>query len=100
MHKKTFLSLFIGTHIVFVILLIHKQSYVVKLSFTKQRLEKKKLELIEQKKNLTNTLIALQNRSSIKEYASSRLGMAPISLDRIKKLSKYEEGATTQPLTS
>lgn len=94
------MSLFVGTHIVFVILLIHKQSYIVKLSFTKQRLEKKKLELIEQKKNLTNRLIALQNPSSIKQYASSRLGMRPVSLDRIKKLSKYEEGVTAQPLPS
>lgn len=84
MKRRTFIILFVGVQVGFIIAQIHKQSFLIGLSFEKQRNEKRKQELIEQKNNLTHQLCTLQQRSSIKEYAEKELGMKPIKLNQIK----------------
>jgi cell division protein FtsL len=86
MHKKTFIILFIAIHIGFIFLQIHKQSYLVELSYQKQKNEKIKQELVEKRNNLQQQWYVLQNRATIKNYAQEKLGMKKISLHQIKQL--------------
>ena len=86
MLKKNFIACFIALHILFIFLQIHKQSYLVELSYKKQKNEKIKQELVEKKNNLTQQWYMVQNRASIKKYAQEELGMKKIALHQIKQL--------------
>ena len=76
----------IGIHIVFIFFYIYHHSIVIKLSFQKQRLEKIKFQLIEQKKEVQYTLETIKSRSSIKNYAEEQLHWHKVRLDDIKRL--------------
>lgn len=84
MKKAYFITLFVGMHIIFIILQIHKQSSFIKLSYDKQRLEKEKRELLTQKDTLTQQLSQLQDHETIKEFALNRLKMKQVSLKQIR----------------
>ncbi len=86
MSNRSFITFFITIHVVFIFLQIHKQSYVIELSYQKQKNEKLKQELTDKKNGLTQELHMVQNRSNIKKYAESSLGMKKISLSQIKKM--------------
>jgi hypothetical protein len=86
MNKQLFIVIIIGLHISFILLQIHKQSYVMQLSYQKQKKEKFKQELIEKKNTLTQQLQIVHNRSTIKKFAEKNLGMKKISLNQIKQM--------------
>ena len=86
MKKLSFIILFISVNILIVFLHIHKQSQIIKLSYTNQKM-KRELDQLEQKKEaFTHQLQALKNPSAIKEYAEQELDMKKIKLSQIKKV--------------
>ncbi len=86
MKKRTFLTLFITTHLIFVGAFINKQSQLIKLSYQKQTYEQTIKTLLAKKQELTNTLHAAHNHQKIKAYATNELHMEPLFLKKIKKL--------------
>lgn len=86
MKRSWFITLFISTHILFILLIIHKQNRFIDLSYQNQKKEKQKNELLNSKKELTNQLYAQANHSHIKTYAIKN-GMEPISLAQVKKIA-------------
>lgn len=84
MKKAYFITLFVGMHVIFIILQIHKQSSFIKLTYEKQRLEKEKRELLAQQDTLTQQLSQLQDHDAIKEFALTKLNMKQISLKQIR----------------
>ena len=84
MQKAHFIGLFIGMHVIFIVLQIHKQSSCIKLSYDKQRLEKERRELLAYKDILTERLSKLQDPEGVKQYALSKLQMKHISLNQIR----------------
>lgn len=89
MKRSSFIALFIGTHITFVLLHIHKQSQLIKLSYEKQKIEQIKTALNEIKRQLTHQLCTLHNFASVKEYVANHPAMKlkPVKISQIKKLS-------------
>ncbi len=87
MKKRTFITLFISVHLIFICALIDKQSRLTKLSYQKQASEQKLKKLKIKKQELTNKLLGFQNHQKIKEYATNELKMNPLFLKNIKKLS-------------
>ncbi len=89
MKNRTFLITVILSNITFVILLIHKRSAVTELMYKKQRQEQA-LNLLAQKENkLKHELCNLQGRPTVKAYAKKYLGMSPISIAQMKKLTTH-----------
>lgn len=87
MKKKSFLTLFISIHIILIFLHIHKHTLLIKNNYTHQQCEKKIATLSKKKELLTQTLYALKNRETIKQYAQEKLSMIPYSLNQVKKIS-------------
>lgn len=90
MKQRTFIVLFIAINIIFIVLHIHKQSLMVKLSYEKQRLEHERQQLISKKDSLVHQWHELHKPSAIKEYAQKELGMRKPSLNQLKKLYANE----------
>ncbi len=86
MKKKSFIALFIGFHICFIALKIHKQSSFIKLSYEKQHLETECQKLKNRKQELTTTLYTLKKPSSIKQFATTTLNMEPLNLKQVKRM--------------
>ena len=86
MKKNTFIALFIGTHITFIVLHISQQSTLIKSTFQKQKNEIVRSTLVQKKQALTQQLCSLHNKTSIKEFAIATLHMEPIQLNQIKPL--------------
>lgn len=84
MKRSYMLFVFVGIHLAFIFLQIHKHSSLIKLSYLKQRYEQEKIKLTKQKETLTHQLYACQNKSSIKEFATTQLGLEPIHLNSIR----------------
>lgn len=87
MKRPAFLFLFIGTHVLFIVLQIHKHTLITKLSYQKQKHESDKVHLEKKKQDLVNQLYALADRSDIKKFAASHLHLQPITLSQVKKIS-------------
>ncbi len=86
--KRNFLLIaFIVTNVIFIFLQIYKQTYFVRLSYQKQRLEKERDEILQKKSLLTHQLYELKNPNSIKKFAIENLKMQKTKLNQIKKLS-------------
>ncbi|NBP15212.1 hypothetical protein EBU95_12555, partial [bacterium] len=66
---------------------INKQSQFIKISYERQRLEQKKIELLQQKQALTNDLYAFQNPALIKQFAQETLKMEPLNLKQVKRIT-------------
>lgn len=88
MQRKTFITIFVGTHILFIFLQIHKHSQIIKQSYTKQKFEQEKTLLIKKKQALTHQLYACKNKSTIKDFAIKELGMQPLRLSQIKTITR------------
>lgn len=86
MKKKTFIALFVSTHLVFILLVIFKQNKFISLTYQKQRKETLKESLIERKKELTQKVYA-HNHAQVKQYARKRLHMEPLSINQVRKIS-------------
>lgn len=87
MKKKTFIGIFISVQLACATLYIHKQSILVKLSYQKQTQHEELKQLIAHKDRLTSKLCDLQNPKRVKHFAQEKLGMQPLALKKIKRLS-------------
>ncbi len=86
MNQKAFSFMFVTINLFFIFFLIFKNSRIIELTFAKQKREKEKNALAQQKEILQQKLFIAQSRSSIKEYASKELKMEKITLKDIKHL--------------
>lgn len=87
--KRSFLITFVVTNVFLVVLHLHKQSKIIKLSYLKQKNEHEKSNMLKTKQELTHELYTLHDRNSVKKFASNQLNMKPIQISQVKKL--YDE---------
>lgn len=88
MKRPTFLALFIGTNLAFIVMHIHKQSQIIKLSYVKQKIEMERADLDKTKRELTHDLQTIHDRALVKQFASNKLDLKPMKISQIKKISK------------
>ena len=86
MKRKTFIGLFITTHILFIAFQIDKQSRLIKLSYEKQRYETEKQKFLALKQNLTIKLYHMKQPGKIKQFAQNELHMNPLNIKNIKRI--------------
>lgn len=89
MKNRSFLITVILSNIVFVILLIHKRSTVTELMYKKQRQEQTLQQLCQKESKLKHELCYLQDRNTVKKYASKYLRMSPVSIGQMRKLTTH-----------
>ena len=89
--KRTFGIILVSTHLLFIVLYIHQQNRVTKLSFNKQAKERKLEELQREKKELTQTILALSSHQSAKKFAETKLNMQKLQLSQIRKIPRKDE---------
>ena len=87
MKKTVFIALFISTHISFLFLHIHKHMQCIKESFSKQKNEQLLANVLQQKQARENELYTLQNKKEIKEHATHALGLKPVTMTQLHRLS-------------
>lgn len=87
MKRSTFIAIFIGTNLSFVLLHIHKQSQIIKLSYIKQKIEVEKLQLSKQKQELTHQLHTVHDRATVKQFAVNNLALKPVKISQVKKIN-------------
>ena len=87
MKRTVFALVFIGTHIIFIVLQVHRHSLYIQYSYQKQKNEKLYENLIKEKEMLTYELHTLHNNDAIKQYAQNKLGMIPTNLQHIKRIA-------------
>jgi hypothetical protein len=83
MKKSAFILLFIAIQLFLIFFYIHHQSTLIKLSFEKQKNEKKKVELTQKKQTLTHALHANHDLAAIKDFAVQS-SMQKITLAQVK----------------
>ena len=83
---------FIAVQLFLIFFYIHHQSALIKRSYTRQKHENKKLELAHKKRDLTHSLHASHNLSSIKDFAL-QANMQKITLDQIKTVPHEQPAA-------
>lgn len=88
MKRSVFLSIFVSTHVLFVVLQIHKQSAIIKTAYHKQKQEALLAELTYRKQMLTQQLYACKNHMRIKAYATQELAMQKVQLKQIQKCER------------
>lgn len=86
MSRIWFACFFVCSNLLFIFSLIYKNSYLVELSFAKQKHEKEKSVLLKEKASLIQELYNMQNQAHIKEYAINTLHMKKIKLKDLKSL--------------
>jgi hypothetical protein len=87
MKKKTSVALFIGSQLLFATLSIHKHTLLTKLSYQKQSAQEGLKKLHAQKELVASKLCDVQNPKRVKQFAQEELGMQPLSLKKIKRLT-------------
>ena len=87
MKKTIAITGFVGIQLLFITLAIYKETLLVKLSYQKQTYQEELKTLITSKEKLTSTLYDLQNPKRVKNLAQEKLGLQPIVLKKIKRLS-------------
>jgi len=93
---KKFIIVVIITNIIFVFMVIYKQSQITKLSYEQQLLENTRNELREEKEALIQKLYRLKNPKKIKDYATKKLGMKKMGLSQAKRINKNDSSITDQ----
>lgn len=91
MKNNAFILLFFALQLFLVFFYIHHQSEALKLSYQKQKYEKKRLELAHKKQEITHALHASHNLADIKAFALNAK-MRKIGLDQIKTVP-HEQAA-------
>jgi len=91
MKRSPIIPLFIGVHLLCMVLQIYKHSLLVQASYTKQKYELERESLLQKKQFLTQEFQAMKNRTSIKQYAQTKLHMDTLKLKQIKRLNDHEE---------
>ena len=87
MKQSRFLTIFVVTHVAFILLQIHKHTQIVRHSYKKQEYEQQLVALNEKKEHLTHHLAALKSHEAIQQFAKKELNMEPIKLHHIKKIA-------------
>jgi len=87
MKQSRFLTIFITTHVLFILLQIHKHTQIVRHSYQKQEFEQQLTLLSEKKEQLTHILCGLKSHEAIHKYAQHELQMKPIKINQIKKIA-------------
>lgn len=87
MQKKKFVRLFITTQLILITLYIYKESALVKLAYQKQEIAQSIKKITAQKQVLTSTLCERKNPTTVKTYAQQELGMEPLRLKKIQRIS-------------
>lgn len=90
MKRTTFISFFIGAHVLCVFIQIHQYSRMIKASYQKQKSETQLASLRQKKQELTHHLYALHNKAKIKDFATNTLKLESITLSHIKKLPIHD----------
>lgn len=90
MKTSIIVPLFIVANITFIFLHIHKRSLIISQSFQTQKNEQLANQMRQKTIELSQQLLALQNRTSIKQYAQETLQMEPLKISTIKKLTPHE----------
>lgn len=85
--RKSFLIIFIATNCSFVLLHLYKQSQIIKYSYLKQKLDIEKTTLSKQKQELIHKSSMLHDRCRVKEFAQAQLGLKPVKISQIKKVT-------------
>lgn len=91
MKAKVTIALVIGVNVTLLFLHIHKSSVLVAESYRKQKNEHLKQELSKKKDTLTQNLYTAKNHTTIKNFATKKLGMEPIRLSQIKSYDDHEK---------
>lgn len=87
MKRSTFVVIFVSTNLAFVVLHIHKQSQIIKLSYVKQKIEMERADLDKRKRELTHDLQTVHDRGLVKQFAVNKLDLKPVKISQIKKIS-------------
>jgi cell division protein FtsB len=87
MKRSVFALVFVGTHIIFVVLQIHRHTQYIQYSYQKQKNEKMYENLLKEQEMLAYELHTLHNNETIKEYAHNTLGMVATNLQHIKRIA-------------
>lgn len=91
MTQKTFIVLFVIANILLLFVYIHKQNWLIQITYTKQKNEQLLADLEHHKKELYNKLQAQQDRSTIKASAESNLKLSKARLSVIQNLQAEHE---------
>lgn len=83
MKKPSFIILFASIQIFLIFFYIHHQSMVIKLSFQKQKSEKRRRELVHKIQQLKQALHTSHDLAHIKEFATQSQ-MQKVHLNQIK----------------
>ena len=86
MNQSRFLTIFIGAHIFFILLQIHKHTQIVRHTYKKQELEQLLALAHTEKEVLTQQLCQQKNHEEIHKYAQHKLGMKPLNISAIKTI--------------
>ena len=86
MNQSRFLAIFTTTHVLFILLQIHKHTQIVRYSYQKQELEQQISLLSEKQEQLTQLLCEHKSHDAINQYAQTKLDMKPLQLNQIKKI--------------
>lgn len=90
MKRSPVIPLFISVHVFCIILQIYKHSLFVQASYTKQKYELERENLLQQKQHLSQEMQTLKNHTHVKQYAQQKLKMDTLKLKQIKKLHDHE----------
>jgi predicted membrane protein len=90
--KGSFFVLFLAMQILLLFFYIYHQSMLIKLSYQKQKLEKKKLALSQKRQELKQALHAQHDLAQIKDFAVQSK-MRKITLNQVKTVPN-EHAAT------
>lgn len=88
--KQRNVALFLGAQLLFVFLHIHKHIFFIKTSFDRQKKERRRDQLLQQKEFTIQQLQAAQNKTGIKEFAVTELKFQPIRMHQIRRLNHHE----------
>ena len=90
MTKSKFFTILFAISIIFVFIKIYQHNQVVKLSYEKQRLENKTINLKKKKDQLLIELYTLKDPQKVKQIAQEKFGMQPLKLSQILTLTSKE----------
>jgi hypothetical protein len=88
MKRSTFVAIFVCTNLAFLMLHIHKQSQVTKLSYEKQKRDQEINTLEKRKCELTHDLQTVHDRTLVKQFAVNKLDLKPVKIAQIKKVNE------------
>lgn len=79
-------AVFVVVNLLFIFLQIHKQSQLVKISYSRQRLEKEQDQLTKKRNEVVHKLHLQQSSSVVKKYATKQLGLRNTNVNQIHKI--------------